>query len=216
MYYLYEFNDKDYLNIKKEMFNKMSYYNPDFNSELELFDNIDFNYNESSYNKGIHILKELIKNYQKKSLKHKFELIKFKYKPFLLGIPNSDKYEKYDPQAYLNLLDFEKSFYSFLNYAIKESILKKEFYKISIKNLKNFDNKKDKLSNIYITLKSIELLQIELDKKIKDYTTYIEAFGSGFNVTIYNKVDSNKLDLLHFYFENINNLEKKKVKHLHY
>ena len=117
---------------------------------------------------------------------------------------------------YLQLQLFEKNLDYFYSYIIRIICLEKEYYKICENKfhlyLHGIDNN---LYNTFVTLKSIESFQIDLEEYFKMYDAYIDAFKSGFDVNMNINHDHNKPYLLQFYLKKLNDYNKKKVKHPH-
>ena len=216
--YFRKFNREDYDNTYNDIVSKIIDNDDNFNNELNIFVQLENNYNDKTIlQKSLNIINQLMNDYKDKYKEHKFELFKIKYKPFLLKIPNSEKYEKINPKMYFVLSDFEENCYEFFNYVIKLNNLIKSFYILSCKNFKKSKKNKYKgIKNVYFTLKSIEILQKDLDKYFNIYNIYIQCFKNQFDVTLYNKVDINKIDFFEYYFDTLNGIKKESIIHPHY
>ena len=208
-----EVNTRDFDSIKNEMFMLIYKNDKNFDNELKFFINNDKNYDKESYRQAILIIDDLISNYILNNFIYKIRLLKLQAKPMLKGV-KSDKYINNGRDIYNSLLDFEDNYFKFLNARMKENIICKKHYKKATQEYDEIRNSKN-FYNLYVTLKSLNALQIEANKKLISYDVHLDSFIENFNYKHF-KIDGFKPEDLDFYFNTLISDKKKKVKHLHY
>lgn len=211
----FEFNK-----IQTKVFDMIKEVDPNFEEELKVFQNIENNKDKGSVMIAFNILSNLIENYKIKKIKCNFKLAALKIKPFILQIPDHSEFREHWSRVYYDLLHFERCFERYIKYTVLEGKLKKDFFNLSMYNYKEcVYNDLENISNIYITLKTIETLQINLDKDIDSFSAYIDEFSPDYRYKPY-KTNNNqtKIKELKFYLSGLNKLDKgskKKAKFLH-
>jgi len=200
--------------IKSEIFIMIYDNNDNFAEELYFFKNLANNIDNKSYNKAIAIIENLMEKYKNKNAIHQLKLLKMKTLPFIYGIPNSIRFRNNDSYMYANVSDFEQKYYEFINRLIKEQKIYKNCYKFSNKTIRDCKDLND-LYNVYITLKSVIALQLQMDENIEYFELQITNFSNSYEYQAF-KPNGFNLDELSLYFSVINKEDEKKVKYLHY